>query len=41
VPEKFGRNRRSLEVHAVDALRALFKREGTIIPPNVPSVYEV
>jgi len=41
VPEKYGRNRHVLNVHAVDALRALFESRGTVTPADTPAVMQV
>ena len=41
VPRRFGRNRCDLEIHAVDALKELFRRQGTVTPPSERSVHEV
>jgi sulfur-oxidizing protein SoxB len=41
VPAKFGRNRRDLDVHAVDALCTHFMREGAVTPDPSTTVSEV
>jgi 2',3'-cyclic-nucleotide 2'-phosphodiesterase (5'-nucleotidase family) len=41
VPQKFGRNRRELDVDAVGALRSLFSGAGTVRPAGEATVYEV
>ncbi len=41
VPEKFGRNRRTIGVDAIDALQMLFARSDTIVPTTVESVREL
>ena len=42
VPKKFGRNRRVLEVTAVEALKNLFvSRGGEVIPPTTATVVEI
>ena len=42
VPKKFGRNRRKLEVTAVEALKNLFvSRGGEVIPPTTATVVEI
>ncbi len=41
VPQKFGRNRRNLDLHAIDAMRALFERKGTVTPEPAQTVFEI
>ena len=41
VPHRFGKNRRNLETSAIDALRALFAKTGSITPSLVQTVFEI
>lgn len=41
VPAQFGRNRRQLEIRAVDALKDLFAKRPHLTPSDVPTVFEV
>lgn len=41
VPKKFGKNRRELDVTAIEALRELFQSRGAVSPSATPTVIEV
>ncbi len=41
VPEKFGRNRKKLDVDAITSLRNFFGSQKVLTPSDVQTVYEV
>ena len=41
VPQKFGRNRQNLDIHAIDALKALFARKSPVTPSSSGTVLAI